>query len=498
MSARAGMGFKLFSPYPQQQAFIDLTRDVDNLCLSGANRTGKTSLMGKYLLPVWATGDYPDDWTGRRFDGPIVAWCGSTDWSTNIVGCQLALLGPVHEDQSKAGQSYWDKATKSWQPAGIPADRIAKIVMNPQVKGAVSRVFVRHNDGGTSEIRFISYLQGRERLQAGKIDIAWCDEEPPLDVNTELAARTIDSAGLSILTFTPLKGISEVVKGFLGETQIDENMAKVVRSSVGALVRMAAEDVPHLGPEKIAAMKRRYPKHEWPARIDGIPVLGEGAIYPYSREDLEVDGFKPPKHWIVCDAIDFGYQHPTARVRAYMNPDTKQIYITQVYKDNLKSATQHAAEWERQFKWRVPVAYPHDGANTETDGRTKADKYRKAGVLLLSGPVQMPAQKGPVMSLEGSIQLVDDMMREGTLKLFKGLTHLWSEIPLYRREKKKNATVATIVKENDDALDAMRYVIMALLTGCGAIIDTAQQERDVLESRAARSAGYADFDPFEM
>jgi hypothetical protein len=85
---RASMGFKLFKPYPLQSEFVRLTATNDNLCLSGANRTGKTSLVGRYLLPVWLTGDYPEDWEGRRWERPIVAWVGSTDWTTNIDGCQ--------------------------------------------------------------------------------------------------------------------------------------------------------------------------------------------------------------------------------------------------------------------------------------------------------------------------------------------------------------------------------------------------------------------------
>lgn len=465
------------------------------------HNTGKTSLVGRYLLPVWLTGDYPDDWEGRRWERPIVAWCGSTDWTTNIDGCQRALLGDVHKGKEHAGIAYWDKSAGAFIPPGIPAEAIDKIEMNPHVKGAVSRVFIKNKFGGTSEVRFISYLQGRERLQAGKIDVAWPDEEPPEDVNTELSARTIDSGGLSILTFTPLKGISEVVKSFIGDATIDANMPSVLHGSAGVLVRISAYDVPHLGAEKIEAMKRRYPKHEWPARIDGIPALGEGAIYPFDDAFLTIPSFEIPAHWRVLDAVDFGFQHPTARVRAYMNPDTREIFIAQVYKDNLKSAMQHAREWETQFKWRVPVVWPHDGRNTETDGTTKRAKYVEAGVRFTVDHVHMPGQSGDVMPFEGSVQLVYELMHEGKLKIFQGLFQLFAEKALYRREKKGQQHFATVVKTNDDVMDAMRYVICGLLAGMGVMVDTARRETpnavNAYGDWQSGGATYADFDPFD-
>ena len=46
------------------------------------------------------------------------------------------------------------------------------------------------------------------------IDFIWCDEEPPEDVYAECCIRTMTTRGHIILTFTPLQGITNVVKGF--------------------------------------------------------------------------------------------------------------------------------------------------------------------------------------------------------------------------------------------------------------------------------------------
>jgi phage terminase large subunit-like protein len=53
---------------------------------------------------------------------------------------------------------------------------------------------------------------GRETL-----DFVWFDEEPPQDVYIEGLTRTNATGGMVYLTFTPLKGISDVVHSFIQE-----------------------------------------------------------------------------------------------------------------------------------------------------------------------------------------------------------------------------------------------------------------------------------------
>ena len=48
----------------------------------------------------------------------------------------------------------------------------------------------------------------------------WFDEEPPLDVYVEGLTRTNATGGITIVTFTPLLGMSEVVMLFLTEDQL--------------------------------------------------------------------------------------------------------------------------------------------------------------------------------------------------------------------------------------------------------------------------------------
>jgi phage terminase large subunit-like protein len=70
--------------------------------------------------------------------------------------------------------------------------------------------------GGKSRLVFKSYDQGRESFQGTEQHMIWLDEECHLDVFTECLTRTMTTDGLVLLTFTPLQGMTDIVRLFLG------------------------------------------------------------------------------------------------------------------------------------------------------------------------------------------------------------------------------------------------------------------------------------------
>src|SRR4030095_10190932 len=91
---------------------------------------------------------------------------------------------------------------------------------SPRVADALDSVVVRWGGGGDvqmgeSVLSFKSYEKGREKWQGETLDGVWFDEEPPLDIYCEGRTRTVAKSGIVIVTFTPLQGMSEVVKLFL-------------------------------------------------------------------------------------------------------------------------------------------------------------------------------------------------------------------------------------------------------------------------------------------
>jgi len=164
-----------------------------------ANRIGKTEGVGGYELTLHLTGQYPDWWPGRRFTKPVRAWAAGDSGPTVRDIIQQKLLGPVG----------------SWGTGLIPGDALERVVRSAGTADAASILYVKHKTGGISPLVLKSYEQGFESFQGTEQDVIWLDEEPDLKIYTECLMRTMTNNGMVMLTFTPLKGISEVVLSFL-------------------------------------------------------------------------------------------------------------------------------------------------------------------------------------------------------------------------------------------------------------------------------------------
>ena len=85
---------------------------------------------------------------------------------------------------------------------------------------------VRWGGGGdvqasVSALAFKSYEKGRQKWQGETLHGVWCDEEPPVAIYSEALARIGTAGGITIVTFTPLEGMSEVVMMFLSAAEIE-------------------------------------------------------------------------------------------------------------------------------------------------------------------------------------------------------------------------------------------------------------------------------------
>ena len=170
-----------------------------------ANQIGKTEGAGGYETTLHLTGRYPAWWTGLRFTHPIDAWCaGDTRQTTRDIQ-QVKLLGTNDI-----------RRTDLIGTGLIPGEDIVDIVPMLGYPGAVEQIQVRHRpSGGLSLLGIKSYDQGRKSFQGTVKHLIWNDEECPLDVYIECLARLLTTGGHSLLTFTPLMGLTELVLQFM-------------------------------------------------------------------------------------------------------------------------------------------------------------------------------------------------------------------------------------------------------------------------------------------
>jgi phage terminase large subunit-like protein len=250
------------------------------------NQLGKT-LAGGFEAAIHATGRYPEWWRGRRFDRPTIGWaCGVTGEVVRDT-VQRVLVG-------RPGQTG---------TGAIPKDAIAELVSARGIPDLLDSIKVNHAFGGQSVIGLKSYLSGREKFQGETLSWVWLDEEPPMDIYSEALTRTNIGANPIWMTFTPLLGMSEVVRRFLQE-----------RSDARHITSMTIDDVQHYSEEEKATIIASYPPHELEARTKGIPILGSGRIFPVPEHALAIEHQEFPPHWPRIGGMDFGWDHPFAAV----------------------------------------------------------------------------------------------------------------------------------------------------------------------------------------
>lgn len=192
-----------YAPYPKQAEFHAAGATYRERLFMAGNQLGKT-YSGAAEAAIHATGDYPSWWTGRRFQRPIRAWVGSETSEVTRDGAQRLLVGePKDETQ--------------WGTGLIPKANLADRSRRAGVPDALDGVMVKHVSGGLSMVGFKSYDQGRTKWQGETLDVVWFDEEPPSDIYFEGLTRTNATNGMVYLTFTPLKGMSDVVHSFIQE-----------------------------------------------------------------------------------------------------------------------------------------------------------------------------------------------------------------------------------------------------------------------------------------
>ncbi len=419
---------KRYTPYPKQAEFHRLGTEFSQRMLGAGNQTGKT-WCGAHEAAYHATGLYPDDWEGARFDKPTVGWVGGITGEVIRDTTQKLLIGRM-QDESSIGTG------------AIPKDCIKGLVRALGVKDLLDHIKVKHISGGTTLIFLKSYEKGREKFQGETIDWAWLDEEPPADIYSETLTRTNKGqlGQFLFVTFTPLLGMTDIAHQFYK----DPGKYKV-------LVIMTIYDVEHYTQEEKEQIVESYPAHEREARAKGIPILGSGRIFPVAQEKIEIEPIAIPDHWVHIGGLDFGWNHPQAAVDIVWDKDADVIYVTNEYKSR-ETTPDEAAVTLRRWGDNLPFSWPHDGyQHDKGSGKQLSEQYKSAGLKMLNEHATHPEGGNGV---EAGLMDMLDMMRTNRFKVFSTCTEWFGEFLLYHRKDGK------VVKLMDDLMAATRYAIM--------------------------------------
>jgi hypothetical protein len=179
--------------------------------------------------------------------------------------------------------------------------------------------------------------------------------------------------------------------------------------------------------------------------------MGSGRVFLVDEEELLVDPFDCPSHWVRLGGIDFGWTHFAAFCECWWDRDLDIFYLVRTLRLREQTPLEHV---EAVRHWRLRWAWPHDGRNATLAG---------AGVPLMKqyadARLDMMLEKATFedggMSVEAGVQMMHDRMPGGRWKVFRGQNDGWlEEYGLYFRKD------GLLVKEKDDALSASRYALM--------------------------------------
>jgi len=418
-----------FEPYSKQTEFFELGATKRERLFMAGNQLGKTE-AGAFEAACHLTGLYPDWWAGRKFEKPTRGWlAGETSLLARDV-LQKKLCGEPGVEMA-FGTGMIPKECFSEKPS-----------MARGITDAYDTILVRHASGGVSVGRFKSYEQGRTKFQGETLDFVWLDEEPPMDIYSECLTRVTATRGMAYITFTPLKGMSEVVGRFLNEQSDDR-----------ATVTMTIEDALHIPAEERERIIQGYPAHEREARARGIPMLGSGRIFQVAEDMVGEEAIANlPSHWPKLWSLDFGIGHPFAAVLNAWDRDADCIHVIHAIRMKDARPIDHARAM-KPFGLDIPVAWPRDGTNREAGSGTPLSRlYKNEGLRMVSDYATFPDGS---ISTEAGVQEMYDRMTTGRYKVAKHLKEWWEEFRVYHRKD------GQIVKLQDDLMSASRVGVMA-------------------------------------
>lgn len=438
LELQAKDGLDNISLYEWQERFITATANYRQCLLMCANRVGKT-YTGTYLDAIHLTGRYPTWWEGHRYDHPPLIWCLGYSGEKCRDLLQQSIFGPYSQGIFGGGLISPDQVVDA---TGGAIPRLANSV---KVKWTGP-----NGKTGTSQVQFKSYSQGQHALMGDNVDWYHIDEEPKdhtiwPQVLTRSMGGDNGQGGRGILTFTPENGKTELVAKFMDD-----------RAAGQYLQTATWDDAPHLSEQVKAEILESYPAYQRDMRSKGVPLMGAGLIFEHDEKNIKCDPFEIPAHWYLINGMDFGWDHPQAHIQIAWDMGSDTFYIIHAFK---KSKIQPYEAWHVVSPWSddVPVAWPHDGLQTEKgSARQQKDYYEEAGFEMLDEHATWEEGGNGV---EAGLMELNNLMKTGRFKVFSHLKEVFEEIRQYHRVSRANGR-SDIVKLDDDLVDAIRYAYM--------------------------------------
>ena len=464
---------KYFRPFDHQLRFFE-TGASPRRGILAANRIGKT-VSTCFETAMHLTGRYPSWWKGKKFAKPVTAFVAGEGWEQVARVLQDELIGTKDI-----------KIKEQIGTGAIPRDCI--VVDTMRCDGAnVLGVEIKHISGSNSYLLFGNYTQEVRNLQGFKLDFVVFDEQPPDDVFSELVTRTATTQGQVLCSFTPLKGLNGLVSKFWYEEEGYEH------------IRVSWDDVPEYDPwgepfllaETRRQLERDYLPHEREARIAGVPVMGQGAVFQIRNWPTYKTGdfnFREMHNIERIIALDLGLvRDKTVISLLYYNRREQEAWL---HSQIVVKGTEEAApvNWIQHLMrpevFGCPIVLPSD-ANTAGRYTMSALSLRQTfeeyQLNVLPQPIMNPPDsEGKVTNHKSfGVNVMRQMLELGTLHVNENCVEFLREAKNYFVDERGRFS------DPDDCLDSARYALLGALNGWTEPYDNKTPQQRMAEAREA-------------
>ena len=215
------------------------------------------------------------------------------------------------------------------------------------------------------------------------------------------------------------------------------------------MVQAGWQDVPHLDDSAKRELMSSIPPYLREARMQGIPALGLGAIYPIPLEEVTCVPFAIPVFWKRGYGMDVGWDR-TAAIWLAEDPTDGGLYAYAEHYMGHQIPAVQALAIKARGDWMLGAIDPASRARSQAEGRQLFATYQTLGLNLVNA----------VNAVDAGLDEVWSRLSTGRLKIFTTLQNLQAEYRNYRREERGKDAKVVVVKKFDHALDSLRYAVM--------------------------------------
>ena len=206
-------------------------------------------------------------------------------------------------------------------------------------------------------------------------------------------------------------------------------------------------DNPHLPPEELVKMKIEYTEDRYAQEVLGEFRKREGLVYKdFSRDKHVID--KLPDDFELVETlggVDWGHTHPCAVITIKKDYSGNYWIVDEYYK---------TGRTESEIVDKV-VSLCYNKVYPDPENASGIESLKRAGVNVR----EVIKNKGSVVS---GISKVQELLRQGRIKVLSHCVNVIQEFEGYSYPDDKGKLAnENPLKENDDAMDAIRYVLMS-------------------------------------